>query len=102
MVYYPNEIEYSNKYYDKIYEYRHVILPRQLKIKLTGKLLTEVEWREIGIVQTKGWEHYYIYKKEPHVLLFRRPIGTDPNTGTIPDDRQVLVREWERVKEEYV
>ena len=25
--------------------------------------------------------HYEIHKPEPHILLFRRPLGTDPNTG---------------------
>lgn len=25
--------------------------------------------------------HYELHKPEPHILLFRRPLGTDPNTG---------------------
>ena len=102
MGYYPNEIEYSSKYYDKIYEYRHVILPKKYKAMLTGKLLSENEWREIGVVQTKGWEHYHIFKKEPHVLLFRRPIGTDPLTGEVPIDKMELIKEWELNKDKYV
>ena len=102
MVYYPTEIEYSNKYHDKIYEYRHVILPKELKTKLTGNLLSETEWRSLGVNQSKGWQHYYIYKKEPHVLLFRRPIGTNPETGEVPLEVQKLVDEWEKVKDEYV
>ena len=27
--------------------------------------------------------HYEVHKPEPHVLLFRRPLGTDPRTGHI-------------------
>jgi len=102
MVYYPKEIEYGHKYQDKIYEYRHVILTKDLKSKLTGKLLSEEEWRNLGVVQSKGWEHYLIYQKEPHVLLFRRPLGTDPLTGEVPDHIKELVEEWERLKDDYV
>jgi cyclin-dependent kinase regulatory subunit CKS1 len=28
MPHYPEDIEYSDKYYDDYYEYRHVILPK--------------------------------------------------------------------------
>lgn len=43
MPHYPSEIEYSEKYYDDYYEYRHVILPKQVmkKISQKGKLLSE-------------------------------------------------------------
>lgn len=27
--------------------------------------------------------HYEVHKPEPHVLLFRRPLGTDPRTGAL-------------------
>ena len=30
MPHYPKEIEYSDKYYDDYYEYRHVILPKEI------------------------------------------------------------------------
>lgn len=54
------------------------------------RLLTEPEWRGIGITQSLGWEHYEVHgtflelmkcyflqsfvslAPEPHVLLFRR------------------------------
>jgi cyclin-dependent kinase regulatory subunit CKS1 len=35
-------------------------------------LLTETEWRNLGIVQSHGWEHYMVHEPEPHVLLFKR------------------------------
>lgn len=88
MPHYPSEIEYSEKYYDEHYEYRHVILPKEVvrKIPSKGKLLSENEWRALGIQQSRGWEHYEVHKPEPHILLFRRPIGTDPYTGQPPPE----------------
>jgi len=49
-----------------------------------GKLLSEQEWRGIGVQQSRGWVHYAIHRPEPHILLFRRPLGTDPRTGKVP------------------
>jgi hypothetical protein len=49
-----------------------------------GRLLSESEWRSLGVQQSRGWVHYEIHKPEPHILLFRRPLGTDPNTGNAP------------------
>ena len=95
MVYYPTNIEYSDKYFDLVYEYKNVILPKSYLKKIPGRLMNEKEWRELGIVQSRGWEHYLIFKKEPHVILFRRPIGTDPETGNIPNDVQERVKEFE-------
>jgi len=89
MPHYPKEIEYSEKYEDDIYEYKHVLLPEALFRSITkGKLLSEEEWRSLGIKQSRGWVHYAIYKPEPHIILFRRPIGTNPATGEIPIEMQ--------------
>lgn len=81
------EIEYSDKYEDSQYEYRHVILPKEVaKLLPQGKamrLLSENEWRSLGVQQSRGWQHYEIHRPEPHVLLFRRPVGTDPVTGKV-------------------
>ena len=42
MPHYPDEIEYSDKYMDDHYEYRHVILPKDVYRRLPrGRLLTE-------------------------------------------------------------
>jgi len=80
---YIDRIHYSDRYSDDHYEYRHVILPKPL-LKLLPKnyfepddsgvlrILTEAEWRGIGITQSLGWEHYEVHAPEPHVLLFRR------------------------------
>mmetsp|Transcript_40699 Transcript_40699/g.107624 ORF Transcript_40699/g.107624 Transcript_40699/m.107624 type:complete len:84 (+) Transcript_40699:80-331(+) len=81
MPHYPDEIEYSEKYKDDFFEYRHVILPKPTAkevYKLTSckRLLEEDEWRGLGVTQSRGWYHYEIHRPEPHILLFRRPLGT--------------------------
>ncbi len=49
MPHYPEEIEYSDKYSDDYYEYRHVALPKAVFKRIPkGKLLTENEWRGLG------------------------------------------------------
>ncbi|GAA5835623.1 hypothetical protein JCM9279_004598 [Rhodotorula babjevae] len=104
-----DRIHYSDRYSDDFYEYRHVLLPRQMlklgqsmlpldspaagfrfsRFPSSGRastlpkeyfqpdtnvmrLLSEDEWRGIGITQSLGWEHYEVHAPEPHVLLFRR------------------------------
>jgi cyclin-dependent kinase regulatory subunit CKS1 len=99
-------IHYSERYSDDEFEYRHVILPKPL-LKLIPKqyfcpddsgvlrLLSENEWRGIGITQSLGWVHYEVHgpsyhplhrgssdseqpaAPEPHVLLFRRAKNFD-------------------------
>ncbi|PNH05872.1 Cyclin-dependent kinases regulatory subunit 1 [Tetrabaena socialis] len=71
-----NNIQYSEKYYDDIYEYRHVVLPQEISQLLPkGRLLSENEWRALGVQQSRGWVHYAIHRPEPHIMLFRRPKG---------------------------
>mmetsp|Transcript_20483 Transcript_20483/g.43541 ORF Transcript_20483/g.43541 Transcript_20483/m.43541 type:complete len:93 (-) Transcript_20483:101-379(-) len=88
MVHYPDEIEYSEKYQDDKFEYRHVILTKAVAkemLKQYGgkRLLAEDEWRGLSVQQSRGWEHYEIHRPEQHILLFRRPLGTDPVTGKV-------------------
>ena len=79
---FPATVHYSEKYEDDEYEYRHVCLTEDLYKKMPkGKLLSEVEWRCLGVQQSLGWEHFMIFAPEPWVLLFRRKLGTDPTTG---------------------
>ncbi len=67
-------ITYSEKYFDENLEYRHVILPSALvKLLPLNHLMTETEWRNLGVQQSPGWVHYMIHKPEPHILLFKRP-----------------------------
>ena len=101
MPHYPEEIEYSEKYQDDYYEYRHVLLTKSLYKQMPkGRLLNENEWRSLGVQQSRGWVHYDIHRPEPHILLFRRPLGTDPNTGITPKDVlakiQLFEDEWNK------
>ena len=60
------EINYSDKYYDDQNEYRHVTLPRDFGIQVYkhfgGQLLSENEWRSIGIEMSRGWIHVSIWQ----------------------------------------
>lgn len=84
------EIFYSDRYQDETFEYRfvgiivrvqciwlifsHVILPKELIPKIPkDHLMSEPEWRALGVKQSAGWVHYDVFKPEPNVLLFRRP-----------------------------
>ena len=85
MVHFPKQCEHSEKYYDDLFEYKHVILTKEMFDRIPkNKLLCENEWKGIGIKQSIGWNNYTIHKPEPHILLFRRPKGTDHKTGKIP------------------
>ncbi|XP_053989234.1 uncharacterized protein LOC128881877 isoform X1 [Hylaeus volcanicus] len=69
-----DQIQYSEKYSDDKYEYRHVILPLDLARHVPKThLMSETEWRNLGVQQSPGWVHYMMHVPEPHVLLFRRP-----------------------------
>mmetsp|Transcript_627 Transcript_627/g.1364 ORF Transcript_627/g.1364 Transcript_627/m.1364 type:complete len:103 (+) Transcript_627:37-345(+) len=92
-----SRIEYSEKYQDDSFEYRHVILPKELAKTLPkARLLSEQEWRGIGVQQSRGWGHYAIHRPEPHILLFRRPLGTDPVTGKVDSELE------RQAKDEYL
>ncbi|CAG7837253.1 unnamed protein product [Allacma fusca] len=80
------EIYYSSKYTDELYEYRHVIVPKEIAKSIPRhKLMTEAEWRAIGVQQSPGWIHYMNHDPEPHILLFRRKLTKDTTSHfTIP------------------
>ena len=70
--FHTRRIHYSDRYADDEYEYRHVILPKPLFKMIpktffnpdksgTLRLLSEQEWRGIGITQSLGWEHYEVH-----------------------------------------
>mmetsp|Transcript_12866 Transcript_12866/g.27793 ORF Transcript_12866/g.27793 Transcript_12866/m.27793 type:complete len:94 (-) Transcript_12866:581-862(-) len=78
-------ISYSEKYYDDVFEYRHVVLPPEIASLLPkGRLLSEAEWRGLGVQQSRGWVHYAIHRPEPHIMLFRRPKNYGQPQPTIP------------------
>ncbi|CAN6826600.1 unnamed protein product, partial [Brassica oleracea] len=70
------QIQYSDKYFDDTFEYRHVVLPPDTaKLLPKNRLLSENEWRAIGVQQSRGWVHYAIHRPEPHIMLFRRTLN---------------------------
>jgi cyclin-dependent kinases regulatory subunit 2 len=118
---YGSQIDYSDKYYDEQYEYRymsrrtlrfsHVTLPKELSKQIpSGQLLSEKEWRSLGIQMSLGWEHYathkYIlssvtdlFRPEPNILLFRRPLGTNGQTGKV--DPELAERQRRQFRKQY-
>lgn len=53
---------YSDKYYDDQYEYRHIIMPKDYAKSIPrNHLMTETEWRNLGIAQSPGWVHYMLH-----------------------------------------
>ncbi|PZC87359.1 hypothetical protein B5X24_HaOG201595 [Helicoverpa armigera] len=64
------DIYYSEKYYDEEHEYRHVVLPKEM-VKLVPKnhLMSEQEWRGIGVQQSQGWVHYMTHQPGEYTLV---------------------------------
>ncbi|CAG7785834.1 unnamed protein product [Allacma fusca] len=87
------DIQYSDKYYDEKYEYRHVLLPADIaKMVPRTHLLSETEWRNLGVQQSPGWVNYMSHPPEPHVLLFRRPRSQDStDISSAPSSQQTVV-----------
>ena len=51
----PKNIYYSDKYTDEAFEYRHVMLPKELaKMVPKTHLMSETEWRNLGVQQSQG------------------------------------------------
>lgn len=54
---------YIRKWYRlRLCTFRHVVLPKDMQ-KLVPKthLMSEQEWRAIGVQQSQGWVHYMIH-----------------------------------------
>lgn len=52
---------------------RHVIIPRTLvKFVPKDRLMTENEWRDLGIQQSRGWENYMVHARERHVSVISK------------------------------
>lgn len=52
--------------------YRHVLLPKEIA-KLVPKrhLMSETEWRSLGVQQSQGWEHYMKHDPGMYTCLIR-------------------------------
>ncbi|KAJ2786620.1 hypothetical protein GGI15_001367 [Coemansia interrupta] len=71
------DIYYSDRYDDDTHEYRHVSIPERLRRYLPHppRIMSETEWRSLGVQQSAGWVHYMVHEPEPHMLLFKRTKG---------------------------
>ncbi|KAG8455353.1 hypothetical protein GDO86_001523 [Hymenochirus boettgeri] len=61
---------YSDKYTDEHIEYR------SWQASSKTHLMSEDEWRRLGVQQSLGWVHYMIHEPAT-ILLFRRPLPKD-------------------------
>uniref|UniRef100_A0A4W5MTP0 Cyclin-dependent kinases regulatory subunit n=1 Tax=Hucho hucho TaxID=62062 RepID=A0A4W5MTP0_9TELE len=62
------QIYYSDKYDDEKFEYRHVMLPKDIAKRVPKThLMSETEWRNLGVQQSQGWIHYMIHQPEANV-----------------------------------
>ena len=53
-------IYYSDKYEDEKFEYRHVMLPKDLaKMVPKSHLMSETEWRSLGVQQSQVDAEYF-------------------------------------------
>ncbi|CAH0515768.1 unnamed protein product [Peronospora belbahrii] len=81
-----SRIEYSEKYVDDTHEYRHVILPKEMQRQLPDRLLTETEWRQLGVQQSRGWT------RATHFIV-SASLGTDPSTGRVDLEMEKQAKE---------
>ncbi|MEN2496050.1 MAG: Cks1bp, variant 2 [Marteilia pararefringens] len=52
---------------------KHVVLSSDISKRLPrNNLMTETEWRNIGVQQSIGWKNYMKYSPENYVVLFRK------------------------------
>ena len=75
---------YTERFEDPDYCYRLVILHPEIVQLLPRRLMTEKEWRSIGVQQSPGWEHYMVHDPDPKVLFFRRKLEQNNQTNSQP------------------
>ncbi|KAI8089545.1 regulatory subunit of cyclin-dependent kinase [Halteromyces radiatus] len=92
---YKKEIITSGIYNDT-YEYRHIILPKQIARYLPDKkykiLLQEKEYRRLGVNISSGWQHYMTHQPEPNILLLRRSFE---DAKRLAEERKEYLRQKE-------
>ncbi|KAG9355314.1 hypothetical protein JZ751_000152 [Albula glossodonta] len=86
------QIYYSDKYDDDKFEYRHVMLPKDIARRVPKThLMSETEWRNLGVQQSQGWVHYMIHEpgQAPHPL-----IQTPSTAHLLPVTPPSLMSDW--------
>lgn len=73
---YPSEIQHLSRCKDLQFEYKIIALPKEVYLRLpqTKRLFSEKDIRNVGVVQSEGWEHYFSLPHERHVLMMRRDL----------------------------
>ena len=80
---------YSETYRAGDMDYRHVTVDRGVGSKYPDdiqekRILSENTWRDLGIQQSRGWEHYgYSACDVQPILLFKRHKNVNPLTGLL-------------------
>eukprot|EP01057_Protomagalhaensia_wolfi_P001914 Protomagalhaensia_wolfi_Nauph_80__1913@NODE_21_length_4819_cov_15_300837_g16_i0_p6_GENE_NODE_21_length_4819_cov_15_300837_g16_i0NODE_21_length_4819_cov_15_300837_g16_i0_p6_ORF_typecomplete_len108_score18_78CKS/PF01111_19/1_1e22_NODE_21_length_4819_cov_15_300837_g16_i0267590 len=92
---YPQGISYSEKFAGNDgFEYRFVTLPKNVYLVYrkmvvdkqqqgVSPLMNEAEWRGLGITMSMGWIHHMIWRREPNILCFRRPLIVATHTQAV-------------------
>lgn len=82
-------ITYSPRYTDdnNVYEYRWVKVPREVLIQFLsnhrrGALLSEAEWRALGLRMSRGWEHIDFFGSDQLTWVFRRRLDRETKTSS--------------------
>lgn len=58
--------------------FRHVMLPKDIAKRVPKThLMSETEWRNLGVQQSQGWVHYMIH--QPGMCVFARMLKRCPN-----------------------
>ena len=56
----------------------------------TDHLLSEKEWRGLGITMSRGWIHYGNSPSEPHILLFKREIPSGSSNPRVQQEQEFV------------
>jgi hypothetical protein len=87
MPHYPDEIEYSDKYMDDYYEYRHVILPKDVYKRLPrARLLSET----VTFLLFRNGDRLVCNSREDGCIT--SCISQNPTSSSSGEPREVILR----------
>ncbi|KAG2327398.1 hypothetical protein Bca4012_036398 [Brassica carinata] len=73
--------EKIDKYWEGLEKFNPLLIiaiccaPEIAKLLPKNRILSENEWRVIGVQKSRGWVHYAIHRPEPHIRFFRRTLN---------------------------
>ena len=106
-MHFPSNISYSVPYRDEHDAFRHVQLPEPVFKSFffmsnggpTSYMLSEPQWRGLGLQMSEGWRHCGVHAKEPHILLFRMGASKAIPLGlAAPSPETTIVERLRRVR----